>query len=43
MTQERANDGNQGKATRGGIAKFSLGELNSAGGSVFRAIQQQTP
>jgi len=29
LTQERANDGNQGKASRGGIATFSLGELNS--------------
>jgi hypothetical protein len=41
LTQERANDGNRGKAIRGGIATLRLGELNSAGGSVFRAIQQQ--
>ena len=42
LTQDRANHGNRGKAIRGGIATFSLGELNSAGGSVFRTIQQQT-
>ena len=40
LTQDRANDGNRGKAIRGGIATFSFGELNSAGGSVFRALQQ---
>src|SRR3954451_1017297 len=39
-TQDRANHGNRGKAIGGGIATFSLGELNSAGGSVFRALQQ---
>ena len=39
-TQDRANHGNRGKAIGGGIATLSLGELNSAGGSVFRALQQ---
>jgi hypothetical protein len=41
VTQDRANDGNRGKAIRGGIVTFSLGKLNSAGGSVFQALQQQ--
>ena len=40
LTQDRANHGNRGKAIRDGIATFSIGELNSAGGSVFRALQQ---
>lgn len=40
LTQDRANHGNRGKAIRGGIATLTVGELNSAGGSVFRALQQ---
>ena len=39
LTQDRANHGNRGKAIRGGLATFSLGELSSAGGSVLRALQ----
>ena len=42
LTQDRANHGNRGKAIRGGITTFSLGELNSAGGSVFRHFSSYT-
>ena len=42
LTQDRANHGNRGKAIRGGIATFSIGELNSAGGSVFRHFSSYT-